>query len=71
MLTEAAESLEPHRLTFYLTDLAELFHAYYHDNRVLIEDERLRNARLYLSEAVRQVVATGLDILGVSAPHRM
>lgn len=71
MLTEAAESLEPHRLTFYLTDLAELFHAYYHDNRVLIEDERLRNARLYLSEAVRQVVAIGLDILGVSAPHRM
>lgn len=71
MLTEAAESLEPQRLTFYLTDLAELFHAYYHDNRVLIEDDRLRKARLYLSEAVRQVVANGLSILGVSAPERM
>lgn len=71
MLTEAAESLEPQRLTFYLTDLAELFHAYYHDNRVLIEDDRLRKARLFLSEAVRQVVANGLSILGVSAPERM
>lgn len=71
MLAEAAEALEPHRLTFYLTDLAELFHAYYHDNRVLTEDTRTKKARLYLVEAVRQVVANGLDILGVSAPERM
>jgi len=71
MLTEAAETLEPHRVTFYLLELAELFHAYYHDNRVLIEDDRLKKARLYLSEAVRQVVANGLGILGVSAPDRM
>jgi arginyl-tRNA synthetase len=71
MLVEAAESLEPHRVTFYLMDLAELFHAYYHDNRVLGEDARLRKARLYLAEAVRQVVANGLGILGVSAPDRM
>lgn len=71
MLTEAAEALEPHRLTFYLTDLAELFHAYYHDNRVLTEDVGLKKARLFLVEAVRQVVANGLEILGVSAPDRM
>lgn len=71
MLAEAADSLEPHRVTFYLMDLAELFHAYYHDNRVLGEDARLRKARLYLAEAVRQVVANGLGILGVSAPDRM
>jgi arginyl-tRNA synthetase len=68
---EAAQSLEPHRLTFCLTELAELFHAYYHDNRILIEDEELKKARLYLAEAVRQVVANGLGILGVSAPDRM
>ncbi len=71
MLAEAAEALEPHRVTFYLLDLAELFHAYYHDNRVLTEDSQTKKARLYLVEAVRQVVANGLQILGVSAPERM
>ena len=71
MLTEAAETLEPHRITFYLVDLAEFFHAYYHDNKVLTEDSRIKKARLYLVEAARQVVANGLGILGVSAPDRM
>jgi arginyl-tRNA synthetase len=71
MLAEAAETLEPHRVTFYLMDLAEFFHAYYHDNKVLTEDSRIKKARLYLVEAVRQVVANGLGILGVSAPDRM
>lgn len=71
MLVEAAESLEPHRVTFYLMDLADIFHAYYHDNRVLVEDNDLKKARLFLVEAVRQVVANGLQILGVTAPERM
>jgi len=71
MLVEAAETLEPHRITFYLMDLAELFHAYYHDNRVLTEDSRVKKARLYLVEAVRRVTANGLKILGVTAPERM
>jgi arginyl-tRNA synthetase len=71
MLMEAAEALEPHRITFYLMDLAELFHSYYHDNRVLIEDSKIKKARLYLVEAVRQVTANGLGILGVTAPDRM
>ncbi len=71
MLSEAAESLEPHRVTFYLMELAELFHSYYHDNKVLTEDETVKKARLYLVEAVRRVIADGLGILGVSAPDRM
>ncbi len=71
MLLDAAATLEPHRVTFYLMELAELFHAYYHDNRVLTEDSRVKKARLYLIEAVRQVTANGLSILGVSAPERM
>ncbi len=71
MLSEAAEAFEPHRITFYLMDLAELFHAYYHDNKVLTEDSRIKKARLYLVDAVRRVVANGLEILGVSAPDRM
>ncbi len=71
MLAEAAEALEPHRVTFYLIDLAELFHAYYHDNRVLTEESDTKKARLYLVEAVRRVTANGLNILGVSAPEKM
>lgn len=71
MISEAADSLEPHRITFYLMDLAELFHSYYHDNKVLTEDARVKKARLYLVEAVRQVIANGLGILGVTAPDRM
>ncbi len=71
MLLEAADALEPHRVTFYLMDLAELFHSYYHDNKILIEDEPLKKARLYIADAVKQVVANGLGILGVSAPDRM
>jgi arginyl-tRNA synthetase len=71
VVTESAEVLEPHRITFYLMELAELFHAYYHDNRVLIEDPRVKKARLCLFEAVRTVVYNGLNILGVSAPDRM
>lgn len=71
MLADAAEALEPHRITFYLVDLADFFHAYYHDNRVLTEDARIKKARLFLVEAVRQVVANGLAILGVTAPERM
>jgi arginyl-tRNA synthetase len=70
-VSEAADALEPHRITFYLMELAELFHAYYHDNRVLTEDPRIKKARLYLVEAVRRVVENGLRILGVTAPDRM
>lgn len=71
MLAEAGQALEPHRITFYLVELAEIFHAYYHDNKVLLEDMELRKARIYLVDAVRQVVANGLAILGVCAPDRM
>jgi arginyl-tRNA synthetase len=71
VLNEAAQVLEPHRVTFYLLELAELFHSYYHDNKVLTEDDRIKKARLYLVEAVRLVIANGLSILGVSAPERM
>jgi arginyl-tRNA synthetase len=71
VVAEAAQALEPHRITFYLMELAELFHSYYHDNRVLIEDEGMKNARLHLVEAVRITAANGLAILGVSAPERM
>ncbi len=71
VLREASEALEPHRVTFYLMELADLFHSYYHDNKILGEDNRVKKSRLYLVEAVRLVIANGLTILGVSAPDRM
>ena len=71
MLAEAADAMEPHRVTFYLVELSDLFHSYYHDNKVLTQDDRVRKARLFLVEAVRQVIHNGLSILGVTAPDRM
>ena len=71
LIVSAAESLEPHRLTYYLTDLASSFHNYYNRHRVLTDDPALTGARLALADAVQQVVRNGLRILGVSAPYRM
>ncbi|MGD9817236.1 MAG: arginine--tRNA ligase [Desulfomonilaceae bacterium] len=71
VLSEAAQALEPHRVTFYLMELAELFHSYYHDNKVLTEDVKVKKARLFLVEAIRLVISNGLTILGVSSPVRM
>ena len=70
-LSSAAEALTPHTLCFYLRDLAASFHAFYNAEKVLIEDESVRNARLALLAAVRQVLGNGLALLGVSAPERM
>ncbi len=67
----AARELAPHLLAFYLKDLAGEFHSYYNSTRFLVEDERVKLARLALAAAVRQVLRNGLEILGVSAPERM
>ncbi|WP_210534584.1 arginine--tRNA ligase [Thermosulfurimonas marina] len=71
VVEEAAEALEPHRLTYYLLDLAEALHDYYTKHRFLSEDRALSRARLALARAVKQVLANGLNLLGVSAPERM
>jgi arginyl-tRNA synthetase len=67
----SAELMEPHRITFFLMELAAAFHAYYNRQRVLTDEPRLTQARLYLMTAVRQVIANGLSLLGVSAPESM
>jgi arginyl-tRNA synthetase len=67
----AAEELAPHAIAFYLRELAGEFHSYYNAERILVEDEAARTARLALCAAVRQVLANGLALLGVSAPERM
>ena len=70
-LTVAAKECAPHTLCFYLKDLAGDFHAFYNAERVLVDDEKVRNARLALLLAARQVLKNGLDLLGVSAPEKM
>jgi len=67
----AVKVLEPHRLTFYLNDLAALFHSYYNKNKVVSEDKAISESRLYLVESVRIVLRNALTLLGVSAPERM
>jgi arginyl-tRNA synthetase len=69
IVARAAEVREPHRITGFLERLARLAHAWYHKYRVLGEPEEA--ARLVLARAVRQVLANGLTLLGISAPDRM
>ncbi len=67
----SALSMEPHRITFYLTELAGLFHSYYNKTRVVTEDLALTLARLILCNAVAIVIENGLGLLGISAPDKM
>ncbi len=67
----AALSHEPHQLAYYLRELANGFHAYYNAHVFLVESDDLRDARLNLIDAARQVLANGLGLLGVSAPAVM
>ncbi len=70
-LEGAALAREPHRLTFYLQELAGHFHPFYKRHRVLTDDAALTTARLALCEAVRVVIRHALGVLGISAPDRM
>jgi arginyl-tRNA synthetase len=67
----AAQNLEPHLVAIYLRELAAAFHAYYNAHQFLVDDAAVRDARLTLAAATRQVLANGLDLLGLSAPESM
>jgi arginyl-tRNA synthetase len=71
LVAEAARELSPHAVTFYLRSLAAEFHSYYNAERILVDDAALRTARLALCAAVRQTLASGLSLIGVSAPEKM
>ena len=71
LVAEAARELSPHSITFFLRSLAAEFHSYYNAERILVDDEALRTARLALCAAVRQTLASGLSLIGVSAPEKM
>jgi arginyl-tRNA synthetase len=71
VVEEAALSCEPHRLTFYLQELAGLLHNYYFKHRVITEDQARTGAKLFLMKQVKTVIRSALGILGVTAPERM
>ncbi len=71
MLRDAAEDMAPHDVAFYLRDLAASYHSYYDAERILVDDESVKAARLALIAATAQVLRNGLKILGVDAPDRM
>ena len=71
VIESAAANHEPHQIAYYLRELANTFHTYYNSHQFLIDDEGIRNARLLLIQATRQVLASGLDLIGVSAPESM
>jgi arginyl-tRNA synthetase len=71
MLQKALDELGPHQVAFYLRDLAGELHSYYNAERVLVDDEALKMARLALLCATRQVLRNGLALIGVCAPERM
>jgi arginyl-tRNA synthetase len=70
-LQKALEELGPHQVAFYLRDVAGELHSYYNAERVLVDDQSTRMARLALMVATRQVLRNGLALIGVSAPARM
>ncbi|MFC1812816.1 arginine--tRNA ligase [Thermodesulfobacteriota bacterium] len=71
VVKQSAENMEPHRITYYLMNLASAFHTYYNKHRVLTDDPALTRGRLYMVLAVQMVIRNGLTLLGVSAPERM
>lgn len=71
VVAQAAHTMEPHHLPTYLKELASALHRFYHHQIVLIEDDKLRESRLLLTDATRQVLANGLKLLGITAPTFM
>jgi arginyl-tRNA synthetase len=77
VVEDAARLLEPHRVPYYVQDLATAVHRFYHagnetsEHRVVVDDPQLTRARLELCRAARHTLKTALDLIGVSAPDRM
>jgi arginyl-tRNA synthetase len=71
VIEQAALDYEPHKIVYYLQELAALFHGYYNRHKVLVEDLATARARLYLVACVRTVIANALKIIGISAPNKM
>lgn len=71
VVAQVGERLQPHLIPAYLLELGQAFQAYYNDHQFLVENSGIRDARLAVAIAVRQVMANGLQLLGIGAPERM
>lgn len=71
VIKDSANTLTPHKITFYLQELASQFHVYYNKYKIIGDDDKISSMRLYLIKCVKTVIHNGLKILGVSAPERM
>ena len=71
MLRDAAHDFAPHDVTFYLRELAASYHSYYDAERILVDEDDVKRARLALVAATAQVLHNGLSVLGVDAPSKM
>jgi len=71
VLEESTRELEPHRMIFYLLELAGEFHRYYNRHRVISENAELTRARLLLLEQIQKTIRRGLEVIGVDAPFKM
>jgi arginyl-tRNA synthetase len=71
VVRKSAECLEPHRIPYYLHELASTFHAYYNHHRILTDDDALTQARLALAGAIHIVLKNALKLIGLSAPDKM
>ncbi len=71
VVAAAGDTLEPHLVTAYLLELAQQFQSYYNDHQFLVDDADVRDARLVLAAATRQVLHNGLRLIGVQAPEKM
>jgi len=71
VLEASALAFEPHRIPFYLMELSSLFHSYYNKHRVISSEVELTKARLLLVRAIKEVIESALNVLGISAPEKM
>jgi len=71
VIESAALELAPHKVIFYLIELASQFHSYYNRHKVITDNRALTQARLCLAESLRIVLRNGLDIIGLTAPEKM
>jgi len=71
IIKESAKTLSPHKITFYLQELASQYHVYYNKYKIIGNDDKISSTRLYLIKCVKIVIHNGLKLLGVSAPERM
>ena len=71
ILVQVTRKEEPSILSRYLIDLAKAFSSFYNENKIIVEDKDIQNARVYLTYAVNQVLKNGVELLGMQMPNKM